>query len=103
MQAPMEVRFPFRHEQLKAVHLLLQLYWTMYSHAFGTGGSIESLTTRCPLSTFHPNMLVVGFEVYPCRVVVYLCQVINPVQLTDEFFCILNLGRCEVSFSKVLK
>ena len=32
-----------------------------------------------------------------------LCHVLNPVQLTDELFCIVNLGRCEVSFSEVLK
>ena len=38
LQAPVEVRFPFCHEQLKVVQPLLQLYCTMYLHAFSTGG-----------------------------------------------------------------
>ncbi len=30
---------------------------------------------------------------------IYLCKVLNQVQLTDELFCILNLGRSEISLS----
>ena len=60
----MEVRFA------KVVQPLLQLYWAMYLHAFGTGGSIDSLATRSPLSTFQPKCVDgVVFAVYPCRVV----------------------------------
>ena len=71
LQEPVEFRFPFRHEQPKVVHLLLQLYWTMYSHAFGTGGSIESLATRCPLSTFQPKYVgggIWGLSLSRCRI-----------------------------------
>ena len=54
----------------KVVQPLLQLYWAMYLHVFGTGGSIDSLATRCPLSTFQPNYVDgVVFAVCPCRIV----------------------------------
>ena len=36
----------------KVVQPLLQLYWAMYLHAFGTGGSIDTLATN-KVSTFY--------------------------------------------------
>ncbi len=72
MQAPVEVGLPCRSGSpfAKVVQPLLQLYWVMYLHAFGTGGSIDSLATRCPLSIFHPKYVDgVVFAVCPCRVV----------------------------------
>ena len=58
LQAPVEVGLPWRSGSpvTKVVKPLLQLYWAMYLHAFGTGGSIDSLATRCPLS--NQNMLM---------------------------------------------
>ena len=64
LQASVEVRFPFCHEQLKVVQPLLQLYCTMYLHAFSTGGRVESLATRYFLLSTK-IMLMVVFEVYP--------------------------------------
>ena len=57
LQAPAEVGLPRRSGSpfAKVVQPLLQLYWAMYVHAFGTGGSIASLATRSPLSTFQPK------------------------------------------------
>ena len=72
LQAPVEVGLPWRSGSpfAKVVQPLLQLYWAMYLHAFGTGGSIDSLATRCPLSIFQPKYIDgVVFAVCPCRVV----------------------------------
>ena len=62
LQAPVQVRFTFRHEQLKVVQPLLQLHCTMSLHACGTGGSVESLATRYPLSTFQPKSVDGGIS-----------------------------------------
>ena len=57
MQAPVDVGLAWRSGSpvTKVVKPLLQLYWAMYLHAFVTGGSSDSLATRCPLSTFQPK------------------------------------------------
>ena len=62
LQAPVQVRFPFRQEQLKVVQPLLQLHWTMSLHVFGTSGSVESLATRYPLPTFQPKLVDGGIS-----------------------------------------
>ena len=72
LRAPVEVGLLWRSGSpfAKVVQPLLKLYWAMYVHAFGTGGSIDSLATRCPLSTFQPNYVDgVVFAVCSCRVV----------------------------------
>ena len=62
LQAPVEVGLPWRSgfPFAKVPQPFLQLYWAMYLHAFGTGGSIDSLGTRCPLSSFQPNYVDAG-------------------------------------------
>ena len=57
LQAPVEVGLAWRSGSpfAKVVQPLLQLYWAMYLHDFVTGGSIDSLATRCPLSTCQPK------------------------------------------------
>ena len=62
LQAPVQVRFPFQHEQLKVVQPLLQLHCTMSLHAFSTGGRVESLATRYPLSIFQPKSVDGGIS-----------------------------------------
>ncbi len=68
LQAPVEVGLPWRSGRpfAKVVQPFLQLY---YLHAFGTGGSIDSLA-RCPLYTFQPKYVDgVVFAVCLCRIV----------------------------------
>ena len=80
LQAPVEVGLPWRSGSpfAKVVQPLLQLY---YLHAFGTGGSIDSLATRCPLSTFQPKDVDgVVFAVCLCRVVSRSCSDIGLLQ-----------------------
>ena len=62
LQAPVQVRFPFRQEQLKVEQPLLQLHWTVSLHAIGTGGCVESLATKYPLSTFQPKSVDGGIS-----------------------------------------
>ena len=67
LQAPVEVGLAWRSGSPFA---RVVQPWAMYLHAFGTDGSIDSLATRCPLSTFQSKCVDgVVFAVYPCRVV----------------------------------
>ena len=69
LQAPVEVGLAWRSGSpfAKVVQPLLQLYWAMYLHDFVTGGSIDSLATRCPLSTFQPKYVDGVVSLSHCR------------------------------------